>query len=150
VDVRSIRYPGLVSYRAFSGGGTTDYSVEMFFEARKHGRYTCFVRGDTVLPLLYMDDAIRATLELMDADPNKLTVRTSYNLGGCDFSAAELAAEIARRIPGFTCEFVPDFRQAIADSWPMTIDDAPARQDWGWVPEYDLPRLADTMLAGIQ
>ena len=150
VDVRSIRYPGLVSYRAFSGGGTTDYSVEMFFEARKHGRYTCFVRGDTVLPLLYMDDAIRATLELMDADPIKLTVRTSYNLGGCDFSAAELAAEIARRIPGFTCEFVPDFRQAIADSWPMTIDDAPARQDWGWVPEYDLPRLADTMLAGIQ
>jgi len=150
VDVRSIRYPGLVSYRAFSGGGTTDYSVEMFFEARKHGRYTCFVRADTRLPLLYMDDAVRATLELMDADPQTVTVRTSYNLAGCDFSAGELAAEIARRVPGFTCEFVPDFRQAIADSWPMTIDDAPARQDWGWVPEYDLSRLADTMLAGIR
>jgi nucleoside-diphosphate-sugar epimerase len=149
VDVRSIRYPGLVSYRAFSGGGTTDYSVEMFFEARKHGRYTCFVRPDTRLPLLYMDDAVRATLELMDADPNTLTVRTSYNLAGCDFSAGELATEIAKRVPGFTCDFVPDFRQAIADSWPMTIDDAPARRDWGWVPEYDLPRLADAMLAGI-
>jgi nucleoside-diphosphate-sugar epimerase len=149
IDVRSIRYPGLVSYRTYPGGGTTDYSVEMFFEARKHGRYTCFVRADTVLPLLYMDDAVRATFELMDADALNLTVRTSYNLAGCDFSAGALAAEIAKRVPGFTCDYVPDFRQAIADSWPMTIDDAPARRDWGWVPEYDLPRLADTMLAGI-
>ncbi len=149
VDVRSIRYPGLVSDRAFSGGGTTDYSVEMFFEALKHGRYTCFVRADTVLPLLYMDDAIRATLELMDADGADLTVRTSYNLAGCDFSAEQLAAEVAKRVPGFTCKYAPDFRQAIADSWPMTIDDTPARQDWGWIAEYDLPRLADAMLAGI-
>ncbi len=149
LDVRSLRYPGLVSYERFSGGGTTDYSVEMFLEARRHGRYTCFVRADTRLPLLYMDDAIRATIELMAADASALTVRTSYNLAGCDFSAGELAQEIATRVPNFVCEFAPDFRQAIADSWPMTVDDSVARRDWQWAPRFGLKELADAMFAGI-
>jgi nucleoside-diphosphate-sugar epimerase len=149
LDVRSLRYPGLVSYRAFSGGGTTDYSVEMFFAAKKHGRYRCFVRPDTTLPLMYMDDAIRATIELMDADPSALTVRTSYNLAALSFTAGELAEAVARRVPGFTCTFEPDSRQAIADSWPMTIDDSVARQDWGWRPRFDLDALVATMLRGV-
>jgi nucleoside-diphosphate-sugar epimerase len=149
LDVRSLRYPGLVSYKHFSGGGTTDYSVEMFFEARRHGRYTCFVRPETRLPLLYMDDAIRATVELMQADPSALTVRTSYNLAGCDFSAEQLANAIAARVPGFACEYVPDFRQAIADSWPMTVDDSVARRDWGWAPRFEIGELVDAMFAGI-
>jgi nucleoside-diphosphate-sugar epimerase len=146
LDVRSIRYPGLVSYKAFSGGGTTDYSVEMFFAANRERAYTCFVRPDTTLPLLYMDDAIRGTLELMAADPARLTVRTSYNMGGLTSSAGELAAEVARRVPGFACRFEPDFRQAIADSWPQTIDDSAARRDWGWAPRVDLAELARIML----
>lgn len=149
LDVRSIRYPGLVSYKAFSGGGTSDYSVEMFLEAKRAGAYTCFVREDTIIPLLYMDDAIRGTLRLMDADPARLTVRTSYNMGGLTCSAGELAAEVARHVPGFRCRFAPDFRQAIADSWPQTIDDSAARRDWGWAPEIDLPALAKIMLAGV-
>lgn len=149
LDVRSLRYPGLVSYRAFSGGGTTDYSVEMFFEAKKQGRYRCFVRPDTTLPLMYMDDAIRATLELMEADAGALTVRTSYNLAALSFTAGELAEAVARRVPGFTCTFEPDFRQAIADSWPMSIDDSAARRDWGWQPRFDLDALVTTMLQGV-
>ena len=149
LDVRSLRYPGLVSFERFSGGGTTDYSVEMFLEARRHGRYTCFVRPDTRLPLMYMDDAIRATIELMAADASALTVRTSYNLAGCDFSAGELAQEIAKHVPGFTCAFAPDFRQIIADSWPMTVDDSVARRDWHWAPRFGLKELADAMFAGI-
>ncbi|MFO1058481.1 MAG: NAD-dependent epimerase/dehydratase family protein [Dongiaceae bacterium] len=149
LDVRSLRYPGLVSYRAFSGGGTTDYSVEMFLEAKARGRYRCFVRPDTTLPLMYMDDAIRATIELMAAPAERLTVRTSYNLAALSFTAGELAAEVARLVPGFACSFAPDFRQAIADSWPRTIDDSVARRDWGWAPRYDLPRLVTTMLAGV-
>lgn len=149
VDTRSIRYPGLLSYRTFSGGGTTDYAVEMFFAARREGRYSCFVRPDTVLPLLYIDDAIRGTLQLMAADPSTLTVRTSYNMAGLAFSAAELATEVARHVPGFRCTYAPDFRQAIADSWPRTIDDTAARRDWGWSPEVDLPTLARVMFDGI-
>jgi nucleoside-diphosphate-sugar epimerase len=148
VDVRSLRYPGLVTYRAFSGGGTTDYSVEMFLEAKARRSYRCFVRSDTALPLMYMDDAIRATIELMESKPDQLTVRTSYNLTALSFTAGELAAEITRRIPGFRCTFEPDFRQAIADSWPRSIDDSVARRDWGWVPHYDLLRLVTTMLEG--
>jgi len=149
LDVRSLRYPGLVSYRAFSGGGTTDYSVEMFLEAKARGGYCCFVRSDTTLPLMYMDDAIRATIELMEAGADRLTVRTSYNLTALSFTAGELAAEVRRRIPSFRCSFEPDFRQAIADSWPKTIDDSVARRDWGWTPQYDLPRLVTTMLEGV-
>ena len=149
LDVRSLRYPGLVSYRAFSGGGTTDYSVEMFLEAKARGGYCCFVRSDTTLPLMYMDDAIRATIELMEAGADRLTVRTSYNLTALSFTAGELAAEVRRRIPGFRCSFEPDFRQAIADSWPKTIDDSVARRDWNWTAQYDLPRLVTTMLEGV-
>lgn len=150
LDIRSLRYPGLVSHEAFSGGGTTDYSVEMFFEAKRRGRYTCFVRPDTMLPLMYMDDAIRATVEIMEVPGERLTVRTSYNLGALSFTAGELAEAVARRLPGFTVDFVPDFRQAIADSWPMSVDDEPARRDWGWREWFDLPALVETMVAGVE
>jgi nucleoside-diphosphate-sugar epimerase len=149
LDVRSLRYPGLVTYKTFSGGGTTDYSVEMFLEARKTKRYTCFVRADTRLPLMYMDDAIKATVQLMQADSDRIGVRTSYNLAALSFTAGELAAEIARRVDGFTCDYVPDRRQAIADSWPETVDDSAARNDWGWRHDYDLRALADAMLKGL-
>ena len=150
LDVRGLRYPGLVSYEAFSGGGTTDYSVEIFGAAVEHGHYTCFVHAGTVLPLMYMDDAVRATMELMAADASRITVRTSYNVSALSFTAGELAAEVARRVDGFTCDFEPDFRQAIADSWPDSMDDSVAREDWGWKPEFDLPALVDTMLTGVR
>ena len=150
LDVRGLRYPGLVSYRAFSGGGTTDYSVEMFRAAVETGHYTCFVEARTVLPLMYMDDAIRATMDLMAADASRITVRNSYNVSAVSFTAGELAAEVARRVDGFTCDFEPDFRQAIADSWPESMDDSAARADWGWKPEFDLPALVDVMLEGTR
>ncbi len=150
LDVRSLRYPGLLTSAPLSGGGTTDYSVEMFFEAKKHGRYTCFVRPDTTLPLMYIDDAVRATLQLMEAEAGRITIRTSYNVAALSFSASELAREIARHVPGFTCDYVPDFRQAIADSWPMSIDDAVARQDWGWRPGFDLSALSAAMFRGLE
>lgn len=150
LDVRGLRYPGLVSYEAFSGGGTTDYSVEIFSAAVEQGHYTCFVDAGTMLPLMYMDDAIRATMELMEADASRITVRTSYNVSAVSFTAGELAAEVARRVDGFTCDFEPDFRQPIADSWPDSMDDSVARQDWGWKPEFDLPALVDIMLKGVR
>ena len=150
LDVRGLRYPGLVSYEAFSGGGTTDYSVEIFTAAVSQGHYTCFVDSATVLPLMYMDDAIRATLELMAADPSRITIRTSYNVSAVSFTAGELAAAVAERVDGFTCDFEPDFRQAIADSWPDSMDDSVARRDWGWKPEYDLPALVEIMLSGVR
>jgi nucleoside-diphosphate-sugar epimerase len=150
IDVRSLRYPGLLTYSTFSGGGTTDYSVEMFFEARKGRRYTCFVRPDTTLPLMYIDDAVRATIQLMEASVDQITVRTSYNVAALSFSAAELTQETARHVPNFVCDYVPDFRQEIADSWPMTIDDSIARQDWAWRPAFDLAALAATMFRGLE
>ncbi len=150
LDVRGLRYPGLVSYEAFSGGGTTDYSVEIFTAAVTRGHYTCFVDAATVLPLMYMDDAIRATMELMAADSSRITVRTSYNVSAVSFTAGELAAAVADRVNGFNCDFEPDFRQAIADSWPDSMDDSVAREDWGWKPEYDLSALVETMLAGVR
>ena len=150
LDVRSLRYPGLITYKTYSGGGTTDYAVEMFIEAIASGRYTCFVTPDTRLPMMYMDDAVRATVELMHADAPSLSVRTSYNVTAMSFTAAELAAEVEKRVDGFSCDFEPDFRQAIADSWPDSIDDSAARRDWGWAPRFDLPALADTMLAGLR
>jgi nucleoside-diphosphate-sugar epimerase len=149
LDVRSLRYPGLLTYKTFSGGGTTDYSVEMFFAAKERRRYRCFVRADTMLPLMYMEDAVRATMDLMDAPRAALTVRTSYNLAALSFTAGELAEAIGRRVPGFACSFEPDFRQAIADSWPMSIDDSAARADWGWRPRYDLDALVSAMLEGV-
>ena len=150
LDVRSLRYPGLVTYKTFSGGGTTDYAVEIFIEAVKAGRYTCFVKPETTLPLMYMDDAVKAALTLMAAPAERISVRTSYNLGALSFTAAELAAEVASQVAGFTCEYAPDFRQAIADSWPDSVDDSTARNDWGWSPDYDLRMLAETMLRGIR
>jgi nucleoside-diphosphate-sugar epimerase len=149
VDVRSIRYPGLISYKSSPGGGTTDYAVEIFTEALENGRYTCFLREDTYLPMMYMPDAIRATIELMEAPAAKISVRTSYNVSGLSFSPREISEEIKKHIPGFTTIYAPDYRQAIADSWPQSIDDSVARQDWGWQHEYDLSRMTAEMLENL-
>ena len=146
LDVRSVRYPGIISSETPPGGGTTDYAVEIFYEAIKHKQYTVFVREDTVLPMMYMPDCIRATIMLMEADLPQLTHHADFNLAGLSFSAGELAAEIKQHIPDFVCEFRPDFRQEIADSWPRTIDDSAAREEWGWEPEYDLATMVEDML----
>lgn len=146
LDVRSLRLPGIISYKTEPGGGTTDYAVAIFYEALKAHRYTCFVRPDTVLPMMYMDDAIRAIDMLMEAPAERLTVRTSYNLTALSFKAEELAAAVISRIPDFICTYKPDFRQAIADSWPQTIDDSTARHDWGWTPMFTLDRMVVEML----
>lgn len=146
VDVRGIRYPGIISSETLPGGGTTDYAVEIFYEAVKHGHYTCFLRADTVLPMIFMPDAIRAALELMEAPLSQLRHHANFNIAAMSFSAGELAAEIKRHLPEFTCEFKPDFRQAIADSWPRTIDGSAARAEWGWQPRYDLPTMVAEML----
>jgi len=146
LDVRSVRYPGIISNETLPGGGTTDYAVEIFYEAIKKKRYTCFVREDTVLPMMYMPDCIKATMDLMEADPAKIKHRTSYNITAMSFSAGELAAEIKKHIPEFMCEYKPDFRQKIADSWPMSLDDSAAREEWGWKPKYDLAAMAKDMI----
>ncbi len=146
LDVRSLRYPGIISSETPPGGGTTDYAVEIFYEAIEKKKYKCFVRKDTVLPMLYMPDCISATLELMEADSSRIKVRTSYNLGGLSFSAEELANQIKKIIPEFVCSYEPDFRQKIADSWPMSLDDKPARRDWGWKPAYDLRSMTEDMV----
>lgn len=149
LDVRGLRFPGIISSETPPGGGTTDYAVEIFYAAAKGEPYTCFVRPDTVLPMMYMPDCLKATLQLMEADPKRLRFRI-YNVTGMSFSAAELAAEIQKRVPGFQVEYKPDFRQAIADSWPRSIDDSAAREDWGWSPDYDLPKMVDAMLSALQ
>ena len=149
LDVRSLRYPGLISYTAPPGGGTTDYAVAIFHEALKNGKYDCFLSPETVLPMMYMEDAIRATLELMSADPGKLAALSSYNISALSFSAEELAAEIARQIP-LQVTYTPDYRQAIADSWPRSVDDSAARSDWGWQPKYDLALMVETMLKNLR
>ncbi len=146
LDVRGIRYPGVISSETLPGGGTTDYAVAIFYEAIEHRRYTCFVREDTVLPMIYMPDCIRATLLLMDADPDRLVHAAEYNLASLSFSAGELAAEIRKHIPDFVCEYRPDFRQQIADSWPRTIDDSAARAEWGWAPQFGLAEMVADML----
>jgi len=146
VDVRSVRYPGIISSETPPGGGTTDYAVEIFYEAIKHKRYTCYLRPDTTLPMMYMPDCINAAITIMEADPSKIKCRTSYNLAAMSFSPAELAAEIKKYIPEFVCEYKPDFRQKIADSWPKTIDDSEARRDWGWKPKYDLASMTKDMI----
>lgn len=146
LDVRGVRYPGIISSETLPGGGTTDYAVEIFYEAIRHKHYTCFVREDTVLPMMYMPDCIRATLMLMEADFSRFKHHTDFNLAGISFSAGELAAEIKKHIPDFVCEYRPDFRQQIADSWPRTIDDSAAREEWGWEPQYDLPTMVADML----
>ena len=150
VDVRSLRYPGLISWKTPPGGGTTDYAVEIFHAALKQGRYTAFLAEHTRLPMMYMPDAIRATIELMEAPPGSIRERGSYNLAGFSFTPREIADAIARRIPGFTLHCAPDFRQAIADSWPQEIVDDAAQRDWGWRPRYDLGAMVDEMLAALR
>jgi nucleoside-diphosphate-sugar epimerase len=145
--VRGVRYPGIISNVTPPCGGTTDYAVEIFYEAIRARRYTCFVRPDTVLPMMYMPDCIQATLDLMDADPSRLIHRSDFNLAALSFSAAELAAEIKTHLPDFEVSYQPDpVRQAIADSWPQTIDDSAARAEWGWQPRYDLEAMTADML----
>ena len=141
IDVRSLRYPGLISYKSEPGGGTTDYAVEIFHEAIEENHYDCFLKEDTYLPMMYMPDAIRATIELMEAPVEKISIRTSYNISGVSFSPKEIAAEIKKHLPDFTISYEPDYRQQIAKSWPQSIDDSVARNDWGWKPKYDLAAL---------
>ncbi len=150
VDVRSIRYPGLIGYKSAPGGGTTDYAVHIYHEALKNKTYECFLSEHTALPMMYMPDAIRATIELMDAPADKVKIRSSYNLGGISFDPAQIATEIKKHIPEFTITYKPDFRQAIADSWPKSIDDSRARQDWGWDPTYDLASMTKEMLDNLK
>jgi nucleoside-diphosphate-sugar epimerase len=146
VDVRSIRYPGIISNKVPPHGGTTDYAVEMFYQAILKRRYACFVKADTRLPMMYMPDAIRATLMIMEAGPRKVTYHMGHNLAAMSFSAGELAKEIKKHIPDFTCDFVPDFRQKIADSWPQSVDDSLARKEWGWKPKYNLASMTKDMI----
>ncbi len=149
VDVRSLRYPGLISYKSAPGGGTTDYAVEIFHEAIEEKKYECFLKEDTYLPMMYMPDAIRATIELMEAPAAKISIRTSYNLSGMSFSPKEIAETIKKHIPAFSITYKEDYRQAIANSWPQSIDDAVARKDWGWKEEYDLERMVSDMLNNL-
>jgi len=149
VDVRSMRYPGLISYKSAPGGGTTDYAVEIFHEALEEKKYECFLGEDTYLPMMYMPDAIKATIELMEAPAEKISIRTSYNLSGMSFSPKEIAAEIKKHIPEFEITYKPDYRQAIANSWPQSIDDTVARNDWGWKEEYDLSKMVKDMLDNL-
>jgi nucleoside-diphosphate-sugar epimerase len=149
VDVRSIRYPGLISYKSAPGGGTTDYAVEIYSEALAEKKYQCFLQEDTYLPMMYMPDAIRATMELMHAPVENITVRTSYNISGMSFSPKEITASIQKHIPEFALTCVPDYRQKIANSWPESIDDSVASRDWGWKPAYDLDRMTTDMLENL-
>lgn len=150
VDIRSVRYPGLISWKTMPGGGTTDYAVEVYHQALSDGRYTCFLEPDTELPMMFMDDAIRATLDIMESDAGKIKVRSSYNLAAMSFTPAEVAKSIQKQLPDFKMEYAPDFRQAIADSWPGSIDDSAARDDWGWQAEFDLEKTTTEMLGNLK
>jgi len=151
VDVRSIRYPGLISWKAEPhGAGTSEYAVAVFYDGLLKGSYSYFVREDTVLPMMYMDDAIRGTIQLMDAPADKLTVRTSYNLAAISFTAKELTDEVKKHIPNLSVDYRPDHRQKYADSWPRSIDDSQAREDWGWKHEYDLPKMTVEMIVKLK
>ena len=150
LDVRSLRYPGLISYKSEPGGGTTDYAVEIFHDALETGAYTSFLKPDTYLPMMYMPDAIRATIELMEAPADQIRVRTSYNISAMSFSPAEIAVEVGSHVEGFRMSYAPDYRQSIADSWPRSIDDSVARADWGWKHEYDLPAMTADMISNLR
>lgn len=150
VDTRSIRYPGLIGWKSAPGGGTTDYAVHIFHEAIKTGSYECFLSENTALPMMHMEDAIRATLEIMHAPAENIKIRGAYNLAGISFSPKQIAEEIKKHIPDFTISYKPDFRQAIADSWPKSINDAEAQKDWGWNIHYDLPKLVENMLVNLK
>ncbi len=149
IDVRGVRYPGIISSETLPGGGTTDYAVEIFYEAIKNKRYTCFLKKGTVLPMMYMPDCIKGTIDLMEADVKKLRHHCDFNMASMSFSAGELAAEIKTHIPGFKCDYKPDFRQAIADSWPQSIDDSAAREEWDWKPSYTLSSMVEDMLSKL-
>ena len=146
IDVRGLRYPGIISSETLPGGGTTDYAVEIFYEAIKNSKYTCFVKEDTILPMMYMPDCIKASIDLMDADISKLKHHSDFNIAAMSFSVGELAEEIKKYIPKFVCKYNPDFRQDIADSWPQSIDDSIARKEWGWKPSYDIPEMTRDMI----
>ncbi len=150
LDVRGIRYPGIISSKTLPGGGTTDYAVEIFYEAVENKRYTAFLRKETRLPMMYMPDCLKATVMLMEADLSKLKHHGDFNLSGMSFSVEELAKEIKKHIPEFTCEYKPDFRQEIADSWPQSIDDSAAREEWGWKPDYDLSSMTEDMINKVK
>lgn len=150
IDFRSVRYPGLISYKTEPGGGTTDYAVEIYFEAIKNKEYACFLSENTALPMMFMEDAISNTIKLMDADASKLSLRSSYNIAGISFTPKQIAATIKKRIPEFKISYAPDFRQAIADSWPASIDDSVAQKDWGLKAKYDLEKMTDVMLEKIR
>jgi nucleoside-diphosphate-sugar epimerase len=150
LDVRSLRYPGLISYKSEPGGGTTDYAVEIFHDALETGAYTSFLKSDTYLPMMYMPDAIRATIELMEAPADQIRVRTSYNISAMSFSPAEIAVEVGSHVEGFRMSYTPDYRQSIADSWPRSIDDSVARADWGWKHDYDLPAMTADMISNLR
>lgn len=149
VDVRSLRYPGLISYKSAPGGGTTDYAVEIYHEALHQKKYTSFLSADTYLPMMYMPDAIRATMELMEAPADSISVRTSYNISAMSFSPADIGASIKKHIPDFSMQYSPDYRQKIAESWPRSIDDMVARRDWGWKEEYNLDRMTEDMFSNL-
>jgi nucleoside-diphosphate-sugar epimerase len=146
VDIRSLRYPGLIGYKSMPGGGTTDYAVDIFHHALNGKKYDCFLSPDSTLPMMYMDDAVRATIEIMQADKENINVRTSYNIAAMSFSPAEIADAIHKHIPEFQISYQPDYRQKISESWPSSIDDTPARNDWNWKPEYRLPQLTEDMI----
>jgi nucleoside-diphosphate-sugar epimerase len=146
VDVRSLRYPGLIGWKTKPGGGTTDYAVDIFFKALTDKKYECFLKHDTYLPMMYMDDAVKATLDLMEAPVEKIKIRSSYNVSSMSFSPTEVAAEIKKHIPEFEISYTPDFRQAIADSWPTSIDDSAARRDWGWNHQFGLKEMTKEIL----
>lgn len=149
VDVRSIRYPGLIGYKSLPGGGTTDYAVDIYHQALKEGKYECFLKENAYLPMMYMEDAIRATIEIMEAPAENIKIRSSYNLGGISFSPKEIAAAIKNEIPEFTISYKPDFRQKIAESWPSSINDEAAQQDWKWKMKYDLEKMTKDMLSNL-
>ncbi len=150
VDVRSLRYPGLIGWKSLPGGGTTDYAVDIFHQALKHSSYECFLSAKTALPMMFMSDAIKATMDIMEAPSEKIKIRSSYNISAMSFDPEGIAAEIAKHIPDFKMSYKPDFRQAIADNWPASINDQEARTDWGWKPDFDLPKMVEEMLVNLE